>query len=86
MLFKTCTHPAQSCQEEEVNKEPLYHTETLTCPGGSLRNSDEVASDLARSEVDVCETHFMIATICHSEGRQRETVRHTQTHTSFTSR
>lgn len=42
------------------------HTETLTCPGGSLRNSDEVASDLAWSEVDVCETQLLITTIGHS--------------------
>lgn len=41
-------------------------TRTHTCPRSSLRNSDEVASDLPRSEVDVCETELLITTICHS--------------------
>lgn len=43
-----------------------YNSETLTCPGGSLRNSDEVAPDLARSEMNVCETNLVITTVGHS--------------------
>lgn len=50
-----------------------------TCPGGSLRNSDEVASDLTRSEVHVCETHLWITTICHSVRSREKIVRHKYT-------
>lgn len=60
-----------------------YNSETLTRPGGSLRNSDEVAPDLAWSEMNVCETNLLITTICHSVKWKRE---NRQTHTTTTDR
>lgn len=55
----------------------ISNTETLTCPRGSLRNNDEVAPDLAWSEVNVFETNLVITVICHSVKQRRETaIRH----------
>lgn len=49
-----------------------YNSETLTCPGGSLRNSDEVAPDLAGSEMNVRETNLVITSVGHSvEGEEQ---------------
>lgn len=61
-----CSLFTKSFHESNRYTHPLSHTVTLTCPGGSLRNSDEMTSDLTRSEVDICETHLLITTICHS--------------------
>lgn len=46
--------------------------ETLTCPRGSLRNGDKVPSDLSWSKVDICETHLLVTTVCHSDGGKRD--------------
>lgn len=62
----------------------LSHTETLTCPGGSLRNCDEVTSDLTWSEVDVCETHLLITTICHSVRWKRDNCETQHKHKALT--
>lgn len=45
---------------------------TFTCPGGSLRDRDEVALDLAWSEMNVFETNFVITAICNSVKRRRD--------------
>lgn len=50
IIFK----PKESVEKRVIDQD--YHKYTLTCPGGSLRNSDEMAFDLPRSEVDVFET------------------------------
>lgn len=59
----------------------VENRETPTCPGGSLRNSNEVASDLARSKVDVCETHLMTTTVYYSVGREK--IHQTEKHTNL---
>lgn len=60
----------------------------LTCPRGSLRNSEEVTPDLPRSETNIRVGDHRIATICNSvrlkKKKKKRAVKHTHTLTRHT--
>lgn len=45
---------------------------SLTCPRGSLRNTEEVTSDLPRSETNILVQDHGIATLCYSVKSKKE--------------